>query len=38
LYFGSVGITKTRYAIPFGLIADVIGVSAGIFIAYLFFA
>jgi spore maturation protein SpmB len=38
LYFGSVGITKTRYAIPFGLIADVIGVIAGIFIAYFFFA
>lgn len=38
LYFGSVGITKTRYAIPFGLIADFIGVIAGIFIAYLFFA
>jgi spore maturation protein SpmB len=38
LYFGSVGITRTRYAIPFGLIADFIGVVAGIFIAYLFFA
>lgn len=38
LYFGSVGISKTRYAIPFGLIADFIGVIAGIFIAYLFFA
>lgn len=38
LYFGSVGISKTRYAIPYGLIADFIGVIAGIFIAYLFFA
>lgn len=38
LYFGSVGVSKTRYAIPFGLIADFIGVIAGIFIAYLFFA
>lgn len=38
LYFGSVGITKTRYAIPYGLIADFIGVIAGIFIAYFFFA
>lgn len=38
LYFGSVGVSKTRYAIPYGLIADFIGVIAGIFIAYLFFA
>lgn len=38
LYFGSVGVSRTRYAIPFGLIADFIGVIAGIFIAYLFFA
>lgn len=38
LYFGSVGITKTRYAIPYGLIADFIGVIAAIFIAYFFFA
>lgn len=37
LYFGSVGIKKTRYAIPFGLIADLAGVIAAIFIAYLFF-
>ncbi|MBS7565236.1 spore maturation protein [Mucilaginibacter sp. Bleaf8] len=37
LYFGSVGIKKTRYAIPAGLIADLAGVIAAIFIAYLFF-
>lgn len=37
LYFGSVGIRKTRYAIPGGLIADLTGVIAAIGIAYLFF-
>jgi spore maturation protein SpmA len=37
LYFGSVGIRKTRYAISAGLIADVAGVIASIFVAYLFF-
>jgi spore maturation protein SpmA/spore maturation protein SpmB len=37
LYFGSVGIKKTRYAIPMGLIADLAGVIAAIFVAYLFF-
>ena len=38
LYFGSVGIKKTRYAVGAGLIADIGGVIAAIFIAYLFFA
>jgi len=38
LYFGSVGIKKTRYAITGGLIADLAGVIAAIFIAYLFFS
>ncbi|RWY54199.1 nucleoside recognition domain-containing protein [Mucilaginibacter gilvus] len=38
LYFGSVGIKKSRYAIPAGLIADLAGVIAAIFISYLFFA
>jgi spore maturation protein SpmA len=38
LYFGSVGIKKTRYAVGAGLIADLGGVIAAIFIAYLFFA
>jgi spore maturation protein SpmA len=37
LYFGSVGIKKSRYAIPFGLIADFAGIIAAIFVAYLFF-
>ena len=37
LYFGSVGIKKSRYAIPFGLIADLAGVITAIFVAYLFF-
>jgi spore maturation protein SpmA/spore maturation protein SpmB len=37
LYFGSVGITKTRYAIPFGLVADFAGVVAAILIAYAMF-
>ena len=37
LYFGSVGIKKTRYSIPFGLLADFAGVVAAIFVAYLFF-
>ncbi|MFA9217545.1 MAG: nucleoside recognition domain-containing protein [Sphingomonadaceae bacterium] len=37
LYFGSVGIRKTRYAISCGLIADLAGVIAAIFVAYLFF-
>ncbi len=37
LYFGSVGITKTRYAISFGLIADFAGVIAAILIAYAVF-
>ena len=37
LYFGSVGIRKTRYAISYGLIADFAGIVAAIFVAYLFF-
>ena len=37
LYFGSVGITKTRNALPCGLIADFAGISAAILIGYLFF-
>ncbi|GAB2792589.1 nucleoside recognition domain-containing protein [Rhabdobacter roseus] len=37
LYFGSVGIKNTRYAITAGLIADLIGVLAGIWLGYLFF-
>jgi spore maturation protein SpmA len=37
LYFGSVGIKKSRYAIPAGLVADLAGIIAAIFVAYLFF-
>jgi spore maturation protein SpmA/spore maturation protein SpmB len=37
VYFGSVSIKKTRYAITCGLIADLAGVIAAIFVAYLFF-
>ena len=37
LYFGSVGIRKVRYAISYGLIADLAGVIGAIFVAYLFF-
>ncbi len=37
LYFGSVGIKNSRYAIVVGLIADLIGVIAGIWLGYLFF-
>ena len=37
VYFGSVGIRKTRYALTCGLIADFAGALAAIFIAYLFF-
>ncbi len=36
LYFGSVGVRKTRYAVACGLIADLVGVIAAIFVAYLF--
>lgn len=37
LYFGSVGVKNTRYAVAAGLIADLAGVIAAIFISYLFF-
>lgn len=37
LYFGAVGINKTRYAITYGLIAEFSGVLAAIGVAYLFF-
>lgn len=37
LYFGSVGIKNTRYAIVAGLLADTIGVITAIVLAYLFF-
>ncbi len=37
LYFGSVGIKNVRYAIAYGLFADLVGVLAGIGLGYLFF-
>ena len=37
LYFGSVGIKKTRYAVTAGLIADLAGVIAAIYISYMLF-
>ena len=37
VYFGSVGIRRTRHAVVCGLLADLAGVIAAIFIAYLFF-
>ncbi len=38
VYFGSVGIRYTRHAVACGLLADLAGVIAAIFICYLFFA
>ncbi len=37
VYFGSVGISKTRYAAGVGLFADFVGIVAAIFAAYIFF-
>jgi spore maturation protein SpmA len=37
LYFGSVGIKRIRYAIPYGLLADLAGIIAAILVSYLFF-
>ena len=37
VYFGSVGISKTRHAVPCGLLADLAGIISAIFICYLFF-
>jgi spore maturation protein SpmB len=37
VYFGSVNIKRTRYAVTAGLIADFAGILAGLFIGYLFF-
>ena len=36
LYFGSVGIRKTRHAVACGLAADLVGIIAAIFVAYMF--
>jgi spore maturation protein SpmA len=37
VYFGSVGIKKSRHAVTCGLIADFAGIAAAILICYLFF-
>jgi spore maturation protein SpmA len=37
VYFGSVGVTRTRHALGCGLAADAAGVVAAIFVSYLFF-
>lgn len=37
VYFGSVGIKKTRHALVCGLFADLVGIIASITMAYLFF-
>lgn len=37
LYFGAIGIKKTRYVIPVSLFGDLVGIIVGIFVCYLFF-
>ena len=37
LYFGSVGIKKTRYALAVGLFADLVGIVMSFVLVYLFF-
>lgn len=37
VYFGAIGIKKTRYAAGVGLLADLAGIIAAIFTAYVFF-
>lgn len=37
VYFGSVGVVRTRHAVSCGLLADLAGVIAAIFICYMFF-
>lgn len=37
VYFGSVGVSKTRNAVTCGLLADLSGIVAGIIISYVFF-
>jgi spore maturation protein SpmA len=38
VYFGSVGVKHTRYAVTCGLLADLVGIVAAILVAYVFFA
>lgn len=37
VYFGSVGVVRTRHAVPCGLLTDLAGIIAAILICYLFF-
>lgn len=37
VYFGSVGVRRTRHAVPCGLLADLTAIVAGTLIAYVFF-
>jgi spore maturation protein SpmB len=37
VYFGSVSIRRTRHALAAGLTSDVVGISAAVFFANLFF-
>lgn len=37
VYFGSVGIRNTRHAVPCGLLADLAGIIAAVFVSYIFF-
>jgi spore maturation protein SpmA len=37
VYFGSVGISRTRHAIPAGLLADLVGVIAAVFVCRVLF-
>jgi spore maturation protein SpmB len=37
VYFGAVGVKKTRYAVGAALASEIIGVLAAIFVTYLFF-
>ena len=37
VYFGSVGVSKFRYAAGYGLMADLIGITAAITVGYIFF-
>lgn len=37
VYFGSVGVSKTRYAAGYALLADITGAAAAVMVAYFFF-
>jgi spore maturation protein SpmB len=37
VYFGSVGVMKTRYAAGYALLADIVGAAAAVCVSYFFF-